>query len=338
MSQKRYEEIDIAKGLGIILVILGHCVYYGGFTCRWIFSFHMPLFFFLSGIFFKGYSFRQYFEKKFKSMFIPFVFFIIFGGCFTFLIPEWRSEIGLKQLLVDVYYGSPSIVKMISLWFLICLAWVEVIALFVVRIKKVINQILCICAIFLLGLIVEYYYCNFNMIRLPLKIDSALIAIFFFYIGYLINIDKIKNTYEGLKFWEVLIVQILLFTITILISNKNGMVNLANIQINNVILYLLGSVLGILLVISVSFGVMRKMNYIKRCIVYIGKNSLDFMGFQSVYYYLGVYLINKIMHKSYEVMALPVSLVIPLFIFVFLITFASTYIKNKIISFIKYRG
>ena len=49
----RYEHIDIARGIAILLVILGHsCTTLDGVN-RVILSFHMPLFFLLSGIFSK---------------------------------------------------------------------------------------------------------------------------------------------------------------------------------------------------------------------------------------------------------------------------------------------
>ncbi|WP_278969986.1 acyltransferase family protein [Megasphaera elsdenii] len=41
--------IDVAKGIAIVLVIIGHTVQFGGGTRNFIFSFHMPLFFLLSG-------------------------------------------------------------------------------------------------------------------------------------------------------------------------------------------------------------------------------------------------------------------------------------------------
>ena len=44
MSSKRIEWLDIAKGLGMIFVILGHAVGFGTPPHNIIFAFHMPLF------------------------------------------------------------------------------------------------------------------------------------------------------------------------------------------------------------------------------------------------------------------------------------------------------
>ena len=56
MEKKRYTQIDICKGIGIILVILGHALKQTGSSNQFlqivisiIYSFHMPLFFILSG-------------------------------------------------------------------------------------------------------------------------------------------------------------------------------------------------------------------------------------------------------------------------------------------------
>jgi fucose 4-O-acetylase-like acetyltransferase len=55
--KQRIEYIDVAKGIGIILVAAGIFIYSanGGirdFAVSWIYSFHMPLFFFISGFLF----------------------------------------------------------------------------------------------------------------------------------------------------------------------------------------------------------------------------------------------------------------------------------------------
>ncbi len=53
MSSKvrsRIEWVDIAKGIGIILVIIGHVNTFNSSVKEWIYSFHMPLFFILAGV------------------------------------------------------------------------------------------------------------------------------------------------------------------------------------------------------------------------------------------------------------------------------------------------
>ena len=60
----RLEWVDISKGIGILLVIIGHCVYIGGSIHNWIFSFHMPLFFILSGMFIKDEPVQKFVGKK----------------------------------------------------------------------------------------------------------------------------------------------------------------------------------------------------------------------------------------------------------------------------------
>ena len=73
--EKRSHWIDATRGLGIMLVILGHCI--GTITndaCgRFINSFHMPFFFFVSGICAKKPAgcFRDYLEKKTRTLLIP---------------------------------------------------------------------------------------------------------------------------------------------------------------------------------------------------------------------------------------------------------------------------
>lgn len=50
---KRIEWIDVAKGIGILAVILGHCSL--SRQIAWtIYSFHMPLFFIIGGLFFRN--------------------------------------------------------------------------------------------------------------------------------------------------------------------------------------------------------------------------------------------------------------------------------------------
>ena len=68
---KRYTEVDIARGIGILFVVLGHSIKQTGVSAGWIriltymiYSFHMPLFFMMSGYCFKEkYSLEKHMES-----------------------------------------------------------------------------------------------------------------------------------------------------------------------------------------------------------------------------------------------------------------------------------
>ena len=71
MSSKRIEWLDIAKGIGIFLVVYAHArAPYNSY----IYNFHMPLFFLISGILYKsGRDLKSYIFRKIQTLYIPFV-------------------------------------------------------------------------------------------------------------------------------------------------------------------------------------------------------------------------------------------------------------------------
>ena len=75
LSSRRIEYIDIVKGIGILLVVFTHAINSGDvILCKVIWSFHMPLFFFASGLLkykVDAESFSLFFKKRFKSLIIP---------------------------------------------------------------------------------------------------------------------------------------------------------------------------------------------------------------------------------------------------------------------------
>lgn len=70
---QHFKWLDIAKGIGIILVIMDHTVF---LKHEFISLFHMPLFFFLSGITLREGAFsNEYVLKKAKRILVPYLFF-----------------------------------------------------------------------------------------------------------------------------------------------------------------------------------------------------------------------------------------------------------------------
>lgn len=75
---KRIEWVDICKGLGICLVIIGHTsiANISPILYDWIYSFHMPLFYMLSGLMFnpdKYDTLVKYLNRRVRSLIIPFL-------------------------------------------------------------------------------------------------------------------------------------------------------------------------------------------------------------------------------------------------------------------------
>lgn len=73
MASQRIEYIDYLKGLTVVLVVWFHATYHPAFLD---FPFRMPLFFFVSGVFFKAYPWPVFWRKKVNQLFIPFLFFM----------------------------------------------------------------------------------------------------------------------------------------------------------------------------------------------------------------------------------------------------------------------
>lgn len=76
---KRFDEIDILKSIGIILIIMGHIGFGGGFDF-YIHAFHMPMFYIISGFLYKHSSltFKEFAVKKAKGLLIRYYVFAFF--------------------------------------------------------------------------------------------------------------------------------------------------------------------------------------------------------------------------------------------------------------------
>lgn len=69
----RIDYFDIAKGIAILAVILGHCGGIPQWLINFIFSFHMPVFFFASGYFLKERNSRENAVIKAKQLMVPYI-------------------------------------------------------------------------------------------------------------------------------------------------------------------------------------------------------------------------------------------------------------------------
>lgn len=84
MYKQRIAYIDLVKGIGILCVLFGHLIPNDGIVKPAIYSFHMPLFFILTGILLKKESIQIKVSKKFHQVIIPYIVWGLIFSSFSF--------------------------------------------------------------------------------------------------------------------------------------------------------------------------------------------------------------------------------------------------------------
>lgn len=210
---KRIEYIDIARGIGILLVVLAHndFGYVSAYAHKVIYSFHMPLFFFLSGYFLNvSIPFFDFIKKRFNSLLRPYLFtiFLIYAGSISFGIMGFPTAI---RRIVKSLYGSGQYIDWVQLWFLPHLFVVSLYAfLFYAILERWNNRhIRWIALVLTLGvssLFLQSFYPftlslfgkSYELFGLPLSLDLVLLSGFFFILGGEIRQAASEKTFESI--------------------------------------------------------------------------------------------------------------------------------------------
>lgn len=303
-DNKRIEWVDMLKGVAIICVIMGHRTYgdhgfLSKYLCAEIYSFHIPLFFFLSGIVFsinKYKSFKVFFIKKVKTILVPMICFSVAHILFNFVY--YGQIVGIKKY--DVSYLINRLVGIILqlrngkqesiLWFLPCLFISELLLYFIIKYTNNKTTLILICIF--ISFIVGMSYIGLKLPRLPWEIECALIALFFVGLGYLLK--KIKSINKKANRIILLPILIALNVITMYLNYifmKNNSVDLAYDKIGMPLWYLIESVTGIWALVII-FSRMRKLKPLS----YIGRNSLVYYCLLDLMVFIPDIIIFNILH------------------------------------------
>ena len=89
LAARSRSDVDWLRAFGIFLVVWGHSLGIPDSVHQAIFSFHMPLFFFLSGLLLLKrleFSFPPYVKQCARSLLRPYFFFAIIGYLYWFFI------------------------------------------------------------------------------------------------------------------------------------------------------------------------------------------------------------------------------------------------------------
>ncbi|MEA5020607.1 MAG: acyltransferase family protein [Gordonibacter sp.] len=191
MTNSRLGWVDIAKGLAIISVILGHSYEFGNPIHALVYSFHIPLFFILAGYTTKLKSQKQILVPSVKRLLLPYAALCLFNLLLNVINPAVSfSDLGYV-LLGYVFAGSdpaqPFGFPGVGLaWFLMALftsrVLFNVITTFFVRFKvpelvRAATFLLLACGAYILS----------SYISLPLAGNQAFVAMLFLYLGFILK-------------------------------------------------------------------------------------------------------------------------------------------------------
>ncbi len=178
MDYKRITWLDVAKCIGIVCIFLGHFGKEAGLFYEYVFKFHVPLFFFLSGCsctFEKDLSFIEFLKKKALRILLPFYLFAFFALITNCILTGTEN---LKINLLTIALGCiRNCFCAESLWFLTCLFVIEIAFKAIKMIKFKAIRILIITSVILTK---PFYYHEPSLL---FNIDS-IYYVFYFALGY----------------------------------------------------------------------------------------------------------------------------------------------------------
>lgn len=265
---ERIRDIDLLKGIGIVLVVLGHSSM-PKFAEAFIFSFHMPLFFFLSGFLFakaRRENFYVFLKKKIASLIVPYCAF----GLIMFFALSY-SGIGAYGGLYGFFMlgnGFDSV-----LWFLAHLFVLQIVMFKILSFSGNKKKFLPLMAVSFLLVGILSSYIKFSMFW---HIEIIGLSGFFYILGYAYSDNMVgflrRNGMTGIMG--------LLLSISFVCGSVwlNLYLNMKHVDLNsnfigNPILFLSASLFGILLCFFVK-DIFLKNIYAEKIITFIGKNSL----------------------------------------------------------------
>lgn len=206
---KRIDYLDIAKGIGILFVVLGHNHIKQEYPIVYqvVYSFHMPFFFLLSGMFFKQeYSFLELVRRRFNSLLKPFIAYlvIVYGTSILFTKIDLLTILGR---IPKALYAGPNTLEWVPMWFLPHLFLVNLAAFLLVkliynRLPWLWLRLILLAGMFWLGAVtlklfwpVTYplFGRSFEFYGLPWSADLLLITSAFFLLGYEIRRSFLDN-------------------------------------------------------------------------------------------------------------------------------------------------
>lgn len=269
---KRYEWLDMAKGIGIILVVMGHTLFP---IHSAIDVFHMPLFFILAGLTLKVTKMDVFLLKKIDSIFIPYIFFSLVSVPISYVVPH------------ESIFNGP-------LWFLETLFIALILAQLVISVAETHQSKYVTGGGILVIVVVSWVLIKYNSQNMPFNIDRAFRVLPFVLFGYMtkdVMFMGNKGSHKYALFFVSLLTYVIAFFAYFSLYNPKGNFKMGEIMQPCLPLFYLSALGGSFAVISLCKIVDRI-----KIINWLGCNSLIIM---CVHFPLAQWLNTYVSQTSY---------------------------------------
>lgn len=319
--KKRWIQMDIAKGIGILIIVFGHSWFVANsldLLYPILASFILPLFFFLSGVFFKPEQpFVEMAVRKADGLLKPFFFTML-----VYVVV--RDVLRGQPLLPDiggVLYASVDTIPWQALWFLphfwvaILFGWVM---LRLMQRLSLATSCVLMTAQLMLGIASLSWFWQvpvtvaghtWTMPGLPFSLDVTLISSTYFIFGYLL-----RNALRAHRSsWLTLLASIAVFAVVFIYSRDT--MDLAQRRYDHWLWTSALAVIGVYLCWALA-GVMMVSSVLTRAMTYIGQSTLIVLIFHGEIQHKAVSLMEYLgLHPlAAASIGLVVAVVVPLLI------------------------
>lgn len=289
-KRERVDYLDIAKGIGILLVIIAHIPNLGENARQYIVAFHMPLFFIISGMLIRytgkiEESTTGFVRKRARSLLLPYAFFsvmyFVIELCRMLIKGEGEWNQIYRQLFQTVCLQGVSV-----LWFFPALFIAEVTFVFI---RKRCNHILTMFSLAILMFVTfrltamshVYFFAHTGDLALSFLFDLVSMLLRGLFCAGLVGMGY----YIGLVMqeWKFPVLAdagagVLSLGAVVIVAGAGTLVDLRYMFLGKVSLFLVGGLLGSLGVIFLSrFIAHFPTNIVYKAGKYLGINSMLIM-------------------------------------------------------------
>jgi fucose 4-O-acetylase-like acetyltransferase len=287
---KRIAYLDVAKGIGILLVVLAHNYVRISMPDlgKFIFSFHMPFFFMLSGMLFRpDYPLWVLFKRRFATLIRPYIAAIVllYSVYFFYTDVKWLT---LLRRVVRSLYASGNYIEWAQLWFLPHLFLLNMFAgvLFLLlygRIKWLWLRALILAGMLWAGVaFLPVYYMKEMTVAgqtilldgLPGSMDLLLVTATYFLIGYELR-SRVPDRYFA-SLWTLIISGAMLISLNIIFPDR---LDLFFRTYDSIFVNTLEALSGSIFILALSGRIALRQNWLFAALKYFGQITIILLIF-----------------------------------------------------------